>query len=102
MRRWRTPSGPSEWAVLASRYCCGYASVEQQVHSKAEFVQITSSAILESHVHEVPITYKAPAEHTDEGLSMNKTPKPLINELQKGIFAGQTPASDHNERNGTV
>jgi hypothetical protein len=102
MRRSRTPSGSSGWAVPAYEYCCGSASVEQQVHSKAEFVEITASAILASHAHEVPITYRAPAEHTDEGLSMDKTTPPLINELQKGIFAGQTPAADHNERNGSV
>jgi IMP dehydrogenase len=35
------------------------------VHDKAEFVEITSSGIRESHVHDVQITKEAPNYHID-------------------------------------
>jgi IMP dehydrogenase len=35
------------------------------VHAKAEFVEITSAGIRESHVHDVQITKEAPNYHTD-------------------------------------
>ena len=35
------------------------------VHTKAEFVQITSAGIRESHVHDVHITKEAPNYHID-------------------------------------
>lgn len=35
------------------------------MHTKAEFVQITSAGIRESHVHDVQITKEAPNYHTD-------------------------------------
>jgi IMP dehydrogenase len=38
---------------------CGCASVDE-MHSKAEFVEITSAGIRESHVHDVQITKEAP------------------------------------------
>jgi IMP dehydrogenase len=38
---------------------CGCASIEQ-MHQKAEFVEITSAGIRESHVHDVQITKEAP------------------------------------------
>ncbi len=38
---------------------CGCASVEQ-MHDKAEFVEITAAGIRESHVHDVQITKEAP------------------------------------------
>jgi len=38
---------------------CGCASI-QQMHEKAEFVEITSAGIRESHVHDVQITKEAP------------------------------------------
>ncbi|HMM86144.1 MAG: IMP dehydrogenase [Gammaproteobacteria bacterium] len=38
---------------------CGCASIEQ-MHQRAEFVQITSAGIRESHVHDVQITKEAP------------------------------------------
>jgi IMP dehydrogenase len=38
---------------------CGCASIEQ-LHQKAEFVQITGPGIRESHVHDVQITKEAP------------------------------------------
>ena len=38
---------------------CGCATVDQ-MRSKAEFVEITSAGIRESHVHDVKITKEAP------------------------------------------
>jgi IMP dehydrogenase len=35
------------------------------MHTKAEFVEITSSGIRESHVHDVQITKEAPNYHID-------------------------------------
>ena len=45
--------------LRASRGYCGCASIEQ-MHGKAEFVEITSAGIRESHVHDVQITKEAP------------------------------------------
>ena len=42
----------------AMRYC-GCASIAE-MHAKAEFVEITSSGMRESHVHDVQITKEAP------------------------------------------
>jgi IMP dehydrogenase len=36
-----------------------------EVHAKAEFVEITSAGIRESHVHDVQITKEAPNYHVD-------------------------------------
>ncbi len=38
---------------------CGCASIDE-MHAKAEFVEITSAGIRESHVHDVQITKEAP------------------------------------------
>jgi IMP dehydrogenase len=38
---------------------CGCASIAE-MHEKAEFVEITSSGVRESHVHDVQITKEAP------------------------------------------
>jgi IMP dehydrogenase len=35
------------------------------VHERAEFVQISSAGIRESHVHDVQITKEAPNYHVD-------------------------------------
>ena len=43
---------------------CGCASVEQ-MRSRAQFVEITSAGMRESHVHDVQITKEAPNYHTD-------------------------------------
>src|SRR5262249_35411300 len=45
--------------VRAAMGYCGCASVEQ-MHVRAEFVEITSAGIRESHVHDVQITKEAP------------------------------------------
>ncbi|MFM7849976.1 MAG: IMP dehydrogenase [Rubrivivax sp.] len=45
--------------LRASMGYCGCATIEQ-MHSKAEFVEITSAGIRESHVHDVQITKEAP------------------------------------------
>jgi IMP dehydrogenase len=45
--------------LRASMGYCGCAGIEQ-MRSKAEFVEITSSGIRESHVHDVQITKEAP------------------------------------------
>jgi IMP dehydrogenase len=45
--------------VRASMGYCGCATVEE-MRSKAEFVEITSAGIRESHVHDVQITKEAP------------------------------------------
>jgi IMP dehydrogenase len=36
-----------------------------EMHARAEFVEITSSGIRESHVHDVQITKEAPNYHAD-------------------------------------
>jgi len=38
---------------------CGCATIEE-LHEKAEFVEITSAGMRESHVHDVQITKEAP------------------------------------------
>jgi IMP dehydrogenase len=43
---------------------CGCASIEE-MHNKAEFVEITSAGIRESHVHDVQITKEAPNYRAD-------------------------------------
>ncbi|MEI6025089.1 MAG: IMP dehydrogenase [Betaproteobacteria bacterium] len=45
--------------LRASMGYCGCAGIEQ-MHGKAEFVEITSAGIRESHVHDVQITKEAP------------------------------------------
>ncbi len=45
--------------VRASLHYCGCASIDE-LRSKAQFVQITSAGIRESHVHDVQITKEAP------------------------------------------
>ncbi|MDE2121929.1 MAG: IMP dehydrogenase, partial [Betaproteobacteria bacterium] len=43
---------------------CGCASIEQ-MRSHAQFVEITSAGMRESHVHDVQITKEAPNYHVD-------------------------------------
>lgn len=43
---------------------CGCASIEE-LRTKAEFVEITSAGMRESHVHDVQITKEAPNYHAD-------------------------------------
>ena len=45
----------------------GYLGCEtiNEVHEKAEFVEITSAGIRESHVHDVQITKEAPNYHVE-------------------------------------
>ncbi len=45
--------------LRASMHYCGCASIAE-MHEKAEFVEITSSGMRESHVHDVQITKEAP------------------------------------------
>jgi IMP dehydrogenase len=45
--------------LRAAMHYCGCASIEQ-MQTKAEFVEITSSGIRESHVHDVQITKESP------------------------------------------
>ena len=45
--------------LRASMHYCGCASIEE-MKTKAQFVEITSSGIRESHVHDVQITKEAP------------------------------------------
>jgi IMP dehydrogenase len=45
--------------LRASMHYCGCASIAE-MHEKAEFVEITSSGVRESHVHDVQITKEAP------------------------------------------
>jgi IMP dehydrogenase len=45
--------------IRASMGYCGCASIED-MRSQAEFVEITSAGIRESHVHDVQITKEAP------------------------------------------
>ena len=49
------------------RATMGYLGCEDipEVHAKAEFVEITSAGIRESHVHDVQITKEAPNYHVD-------------------------------------
>ncbi len=50
--------------LRASMGYCGCATVDQ-LHDKAEFVEITSAGIRESHVHDVQITKEAPNYRAD-------------------------------------
>jgi IMP dehydrogenase len=45
--------------LRAAMHYCGCASIEE-MHARAEFVEITSSGMRESHVHDVQITKEAP------------------------------------------
>jgi IMP dehydrogenase len=45
--------------LKASMGYCGTATIED-MQTKAEFVQITSAGMRESHVHDVQITKEAP------------------------------------------
>jgi IMP dehydrogenase len=45
--------------VRASMGYCGCATIED-MQNKAEFVEITTAGIRESHVHDVQITKEAP------------------------------------------
>ena len=45
--------------IRATLGYCGCASVAE-MHDRAEFVEITSAGIRESHVHDVQITKEAP------------------------------------------
>jgi IMP dehydrogenase len=49
------------------RSCMGYTGCEtiEQLHTKTEFVQVTSAGIRESHVHDVSITKQAPNYQVD-------------------------------------
>ncbi len=50
--------------LRASMGYLGAASIEE-MHSRAEFMQITAAGVRESHVHDVHITKEAPNYHTD-------------------------------------
>jgi len=50
--------------LRASMGYCGCASIDD-MHGKAEFVEITSAGIRESHVHDVQITKEAPNYRTE-------------------------------------
>jgi len=50
--------------LKASMHYCGCASIEQ-MQQKAEFVEITSAGMRESHVHDVRITKEAPNYRTE-------------------------------------
>ena len=50
--------------VRASMGYCGCKTISE-LHEKAEFVEITSAGVRESHVHDVMITKEAPNYHID-------------------------------------
>jgi IMP dehydrogenase len=50
--------------VRASMGYCGCPTIED-MRSKAEFVEITSAGMRESHVHDVAITKEAPNYRTE-------------------------------------
>ena len=50
--------------VRASMGYCGCRTIDD-LHAKAEFVQITGAGLNESHVHDVQITKEAPNYHVD-------------------------------------
>jgi len=50
--------------IRASMGYCGCRTIDE-LHTKAEFVEITSAGIRESHVHDVMITKEAPNYHID-------------------------------------
>ena len=45
--------------LRASMHYCGCATIEE-MQRKAEFVEITTAGVRESHVHDVQITKEAP------------------------------------------
>jgi IMP dehydrogenase len=50
--------------VRSSMGYCGCKTIDE-LHQKAEFVEITSAGVRESHVHDVMITKEAPNYHID-------------------------------------
>jgi len=50
--------------IRASMGYCGCKSIEE-LHAKAEFVEITAAGVRESHVHDVQITKEAPNYRAD-------------------------------------
>jgi len=50
--------------LRASMGYCGCASIDE-MHERAEFVEITTAGIRESHVHDVQITKEAPNYRAD-------------------------------------
>jgi IMP dehydrogenase len=50
--------------VRAAMGYCGCASIEE-MHARAEFVEITAAGMRESHVHDVQITKEAPNYRAD-------------------------------------
>jgi len=50
--------------VRASMGYCGCRTIDE-LHEKAQFVQITGAGLQESHVHDVQITKEAPNYHVD-------------------------------------
>ena len=52
--------------LRASMHYCGCASIGE-MHEKAEFVEISSAGMRESHVHDVQITKEAPNYRMDSG-----------------------------------
>ena len=50
--------------IQASMGYCGCASISE-LHEKAQFVEITSAGVRESHVHDVQITKEAPNYRAD-------------------------------------
>ncbi|HEV3106480.1 MAG TPA: IMP dehydrogenase [Trinickia sp.] len=50
--------------VRASMGYCGCSTIDE-LHEKAQFVEITSAGMRESHVHDVQITKEAPNYHVD-------------------------------------
>ncbi|MCS6996466.1 MAG: IMP dehydrogenase [Casimicrobiaceae bacterium] len=53
-----------EGGLRAAMHYCGCATLEE-MRSQAEFVEITSAGIRESHVHDVQITKEAPNYHVE-------------------------------------
>ena len=53
-----------EGGIRSGMGYCGCANLEE-LHGRAEFVQITGAGIRESHVHDVHITKEAPNYHAD-------------------------------------
>ena len=59
--RARSSRSCSRWsAACARRWATAAARTIDEMHSKAEFVEITSAGMRESHVHDVQITKEAP------------------------------------------
>ena len=50
--------------IRSSMGYLGCRSIEE-IHEKAEFVEITAAGVRESHVHDVQITKEAPNYHLD-------------------------------------